>query len=125
MIVDDAIKVVYKKLNAAVSVPVYQYARPSDSSDEAYYVINALPIGNGLLQKCVINVNAYCQDVSPGVPDSLQLTKMSNLVITKLDATSSEAGGIFIFFQQQNIFQGEELQNHYSNMRFDIRLLNN
>ncbi len=126
MITDDAIKAVYKKLIPAVSaVPVYQYARPANCIDPAYFVINALPIGSGILQKCIINVNAYCDDVAPGVPDSLLLATMTNLIISTLDQATAESSDIFFFYQQQNVYRGEELKDHYSNMRFEIRLLNN
>ena len=125
MIVDDAIKAIYHKLKLAVTDPVYQYSRPADCKDAAYYVINSLPIGNGILQKCIINVNAYCNEISPGRQDSLLLTAMSNLVISTLDNTCDDTGYVFIYFQQQNTYPGEELKDHYSNMRFDIRLINN
>lgn len=124
MITDDAIVAIYKLLKPVVNVPVYTYARRSDCSASSYYVINSLPVGSGILQKCVINVNAYCKDEVPGSPDSVKLAEMTKTAISALDDKQDPEGTIFIFFQQQNVLEGEELKSHYSNMRFDIRLVN-
>jgi hypothetical protein len=124
MITDDAIVAVFKILKQAVNVPVYTYSRPSDCKADAYYVINSLPVGRGVLQKCIVNVNAYCKDLIPGSPDSVKLSEMTKTAILGLDEKQNNEGNIFIFFQQQNIFEGEELQTHYSNMRYEIRLVN-
>lgn len=124
MIVDDAISVVYRKLKSALTYPVFRYSRPADVTSEAYIVINSLPVGSGILQKCILNVNAWCKDIEPGSPDAKKLAAMTKEAIETLDETENETGDIFIFFQQQNVFPGEELKSHYSNMRFDIRLIN-
>ena len=124
MIVEDAISVVYKKLKSALTYPVFRYSRPANLTDEAYIVINSLPVGSGILQKCVLNVNAWCKDIEPGSPDAKKLATMTKGIIETLDDTENESGDVFIFFQQQNVFQGDELKNHYSSIRFDIRLIN-
>lgn len=123
MITEDAIKVVFGMLRSVTTAPVYKYSRPKDATG-TYFVINALPIDSGVLQQCVVNVNAYCNDVAPGIPDITKLTEMSTLTISTIDEKSDETNKVFLFFQQQNFFEGEEFQNHYSNMRFDAKLLN-
>jgi hypothetical protein len=122
--VEDAIQAVYRLLKPVSAVPVYKYARKASITDPAYYVINSLPVGPGILQKCVINVNAYCNDVEPGSPDIVKLDSMTKTAISVLDEAQNLDDTVFIYFQNQNVFEGEELKSHYSNMRFDVRLIN-
>ena len=129
MTVDDAIRAIYINIATTVSVylyqvPIYKYARLSDAKG-SYIVVNALPIGSGLLQKCTANVNIYCEDIYPGSPDATKLADMTNAVIGTLDNTQNMEGNVLIYFQQQNVLRDEELKSHYSNIRFDIRLINN
>jgi hypothetical protein len=129
MTVDDAIRAIYINIVTTISVylhdvPVYKYARLSHASG-SYIVVNALPIGSGMLQKCTANVNIYCDDIFPGSPDAVKLTDMTNAVIGALDNSQNMEGDVLIYFQQQCVFRDEELKSHYSNIRFDIRLINN
>jgi len=129
MTVDDAVRAICANIVASGSaylldVPVYRYARLSDATG-SYIVVNALPIGTGLLQKCVANVNIYCADIFPGSPDAVKLADMTNAVIGALDDSQNMEGDVLIYFQQQNLMRDEELKSHYSNIRFDIRLINN
>ncbi len=124
MITEDAVLVVYKKLKAVTTLPVHKYARPNSTQSGTYLVVNALPIDSGIVQRCIINVNVYADDIQAGQPDMVTIVPLTRTVISTLDETCDSTQNIQIFFQQENLFVGEEPSNHYSNMRFEIILLN-
>ena len=124
MITEDAVLMVYTKLKAVATHPVYKYSRPSSCKAPVYYVINSLGADGGMLQTCVVNVNAYCEDVEPGTPDIETLSVLTRLVIATLNESSDQTQNIQCIVKGDNLFEGEQLENHYSNVRLEVKMLN-
>lgn len=121
---DFAIDKVYQVIRAsALTQPVYPLTKPSTKSDTEYIVINALPIGEGVLQKCIVNVNLHVKDLSSGMADLKKLTTVTASLMTLLENIAER--GIIVNFESQEYFKEEELGYHYSNIRLKVKIVNN
>ena len=121
---DTAINRVYGLLKAAggLTVPVYKLTKPSREKPPVYVVINSLPITSGVMQRCHVNVNIHVSDPNPGVADINTLADLTTDVLTLLHQV--DASGILIDFESQEHIRDERLNEHYSNIRFFVKLVN-
>ena len=120
----EAVNAVYNVLqDAGLSYSVYKYNRPTKLSDTEYAIINSLDIDAEVLQKVIVNVNYYCKDIAPGIPDSSKLETNSDLLIGLL--TEHWDGTAKIDIDTNKIGWDYALNQHYANIRLSVKLLNN
>lgn len=121
---DFAIDKVYSILAAetGVQTPAYKLTKPSKNTDSEYIVINALPISDGVLQKCRVNVNLHVKDLASGIPNMQTLETGTASLMTLLQEVTEN--GIIIDFESQEYFRESQLGEHYSNIRLSIKIIN-
>lgn len=120
---DYALQKVYSLIKASeFQKPTYKLTKPSKKSHAEYIVLNALPIGPGVLQKCYVNVNYHVKDLSSGMPDLAKLEAGTTTLMTFLEEVTETA--ILIDFESQEYFREEALGEHYSNIRLSVKILN-
>ena len=120
---DFAINEVYRLISAStIETPVYKLTKPSKKKESQYIVLNALPISDGVLQKCRVNVNYHVKDLASGIPDMATLeTGTASLMGLLQDVP---AKGIIIDFESQEYFRESQLEEHYSNIRLSVKIIN-
>jgi hypothetical protein len=124
---DFIIGIVYSLLES-ISKPKYLKTKPSKSTATEYIVINSLPINANVMQKCYVNVNYHVKDKDggPGVgllPDTAKLEAGSALIMTALTKVSTTS--YLIDLESQETIREEGLGEHYSNLRFSFKYINN
>jgi hypothetical protein len=124
---DYIIDIVYSLLGA-ITVPKYRKTKPTKSTAVEYVVINSLPINSQTLQKCYFNVNYHVRDIDGGtstgfIPNDTRLNIGTALVLAALKQVSTT--DYFIDFESQETIREEGLGEHYSNLRFSFKIINN
>lgn len=124
---DYVIGVIYLLL-ASLTKPKYLKTKPTKSTATEYVVINSLPINANVMQKCYVNVNYHVKDIDGGpgvgfIPDSTKLETGSALVLSLLKEVSTTT--YLIDFESQETIREEQLGEHYSNLRFSFKNINN
>ena len=124
---DFILGLVYSLLGS-ITKPKYLKTKPSKSTATEYVVINSLPINANVMQKCYINVNYHVKDIDggPGVGMTMDSTKLeagSALVLAALKEVSTTS--YLIDFESQETIREEGLGEHYSNLRFSFKYINN
>lgn len=107
-----------KYLGLAPDFTALGQTRPSE-----YIVINSLPINADVMQKCHVNVNYHVKDIGPGLKDSAALEAGSVSVLNVLKMVTTTA--FLIDFERQETIAEPELGEHYSNLRFSFKYINN
>ncbi len=117
-----AIQAVYNQIKGlSLGLNLYKHSSPEDCPDE-YIVINTLPIGSGIIQKCIVNVNIHIKDIEPGKADTVRLDQLTEIVVNHFEEAVSE--NIYMYYQQQKTFAESALKKHYSNIRIEVIMLN-
>jgi hypothetical protein len=124
---DYIIGIVYLLLGS-ITKPKYLKSKPTKSTAAEYVVINSLPINANVMQKCYVNVNYHVKDIDqgPGVGFVADITKLeagSALVLAALKEVSTT--DYLIDFEGQETIREEQLGEHYSNLRFSFKNINN
>lgn len=120
---DFAINRVYSLIKASeLTQPLYRLVKPDKKNHVEYIVINALPISEGVLQKCRVNVNYHVKDHSSGIPDLKKLEAGTATLMGILEDVP--ATGIIVNFESQEYFREDELNEHYSNIRLSVKIVN-
>lgn len=124
---DYAIGTVYSLLGT-ITVPKYRNSKPTESTAEEYVVINALPINADVMQKCYINVNYHVKDINGGIgvgliADNTKLDAGTALVLAALKKVT--ATDYLIDFESQETFREDKIGEHYSNLKFSFKNINN
>jgi hypothetical protein len=124
---DYVIGIVYSLLGS-ITKPKYLKTKPSKSAAPEYVVINSLPINANVMQKCYVNVNYHVKDVDGGpgigfIPDAVKLEAGSTLVLAALKQVSTT--NYLIDFEGQETIREEGFGEHYSNLRFSFKNINN
>lgn len=124
---DYVIDVIYSLLGS-ITVPKYRKTKPSKSTAAEYMIINSLPINSQTLQKCYFNVNYHVKDIDAGtttgfIPNDTKLNTGSALVLAALKQVSTTS--YLIDFESQETIREEGLGEHYSNLRFSFKNINN
>ena len=119
---DFAVGLVYGLLSS-ITKPKYRNTKPTASVAPEYVVINALPINANVMQKCYVNVNYHVKDIAAGTPDITKLEAGSVAVLAILKKVTATA--YLIDFEQQETIREEQLGEHYSNLRFSFKNINN
>ena len=124
---DFIVDIVYSLLGS-ITVPKYRKSKPTKSTASEYVVINSLPINAQTLQKCYINVNYHVKDIDGGpnvgfISDDARLKAGSALILTALEKVSTT--NYLIDFEGQETIREQQLEEHYSNLRFSFKNINN
>ena len=124
---DFIVDIVYSLLGS-ITVPKYRKSKPMKSTASEYVVINSLPINAQTLQKCYINVNYHVKDIDGGpnvgfISDDARLKAGSALILTALEKVSTT--NYLIDFEGQETIREQQLEEHYSNLRFSFKNINN
>lgn len=121
---DFAINQVYSILTGTggVEIPVYKLLKPTKEAESEYIVINSLPIGYGVMQMVVVNVNYHVDDLAPGIPDMATLETGTETLMGLL-ATVHETG-ILIDFENQEYIPEPGIDETYSNIRLKVKIVN-
>lgn len=120
---DFAINRVFSLIKAsAITSPVYKLSKPTDTVNSEYIVLNALPISEGVLQKCRVNVNYHVKDLKPGIPDLGKLETGTAQLMTTLQEVPEK--GIIIDFESQEYHCEPQLNEHFSNIRLSVKIIN-
>lgn len=120
---DYAINRVFSIIKAsAITLPVYKLIKPTDLVHSEYIVINALPINEGVLQKCRVNVNYHVKDLKNGMPDLAKLETLTATLMGLLQDVTSNRD--IINFESQEYFREDQLGEHYSNIRLSLKVVN-
>lgn len=120
---------VYSVLNPGLLVPVYKDTKRDDETPDEYVVIMARSITGGLMQVCHIDVNYHVKDLAPGIPNIEKREAGETAVISLLHGVDDYQADINIHieldekFAQQTV-RNEALNEHYSNIRFIVRIIN-
>lgn len=117
-----AVNQVYTLL-ASISKPKYKDTKPTSSTAAEYIVINSLPINAGVMQKSYVNVNCHVKDIAGGVPDRTKLDALATSVLTILQKSTST--NLLIDYESSELFREEALGEHYFNLRFSVKIINN
>lgn len=125
---DTAVNAVYAILkgDSGVTPPVYKYTKPTYTTPSAFYVLNALPITNGVMQQVYVNVNYYAKDIGDGIPDIVALQDATSAVMTLLQEADGDllGTGYLIDFESQEYHREPDINYHYSNIRLSVKLVN-
>lgn len=123
---DYVIDIAYSLLGS-ITVPKYRGSKPTKSTATEYVVINSLPINSQSIQKCYFNVNYHVKDLDGGtnvgfIADDARLKAGSALVMAALEKVSTTA--YLIDFESQEKIREDQLNEHYSNLRFSFKHIN-
>lgn len=122
----DAIQTaIYRLVKAATLVPVGKMVKPSGSVSE-YIVINTLPIGAGIIQSGVANINIHVKDIvvdANGYPNSKRIDEIATPLISLFDNATS--GNYSFKIETMHIEEEEGLKEHYMNLRVKFNVINN
>jgi len=120
---DFAIQRVFSLIkDSEITLPVYKLTKPDKKSHLQYIVINALPISEGVLQRCYVNVNLHVRNLTSGMPDLKKLEEGTAVLMALLEDVP--ATGIIINFEQQAYLREDSLNEHYSNIRLSVKIVN-
>ena len=124
---DYIIDVVYSLLGS-ITVPKYRKTKATASVASEYVVINSLPINANVMQKCYVNVNYHVKDIDGGpgvgfIPDDTRLEAGSALILAALKQVTTT--NHLIDFEGQETIREQQLEEHYSNLRFSFKNINN
>ena len=115
-------------LLSSISKPKYRFSKPTAKNDAEYIVINAFGGDANVMQKFYVNVNYHVKDINAGtatglVPDVTKLEAGSVAVMAVLKKVTTTS--YLIDFEKPEIIREEQLGEHYSNLRFSFKNINN
>lgn len=124
---DYVIDVVYSLLGS-ITIPKYRKTKPTKSTASEYVVINSLPINANVMQKCYVNVNYHVKDIDGGptvgfVPNDTRLSAGTALVLAALKEVTGT--NYLVDFESQEMIPESQFNEHYSNLRFSFKNINN
>lgn len=120
---DFAIQRVFSLIkDSEITLPVYKLTKPDKKSHLQYIVINALPISEGVLQRCYVNVNLHVRNLTSGMPDLKKLEEGTAALMDLLEYVP--VTGIIINFESQVYLREDALNEHYSNIRLSVKIVN-
>ncbi|MGV8136488.1 MAG: hypothetical protein AB2L20_14865 [Mangrovibacterium sp.] len=115
-------------LLAPINKSKFRRGKPTNAVTSEYIVINALPmwINDDDTQVVPINVNLHAKDIAEGVPDEIKINDMARSVLAILEKVSTTE---VLIWADRSVNSGfikeEDLHEHYINLRFFVRILNN
>lgn len=119
---DQILQTVFGLLSG-ISVKKYLVTRPVTVTDSEFIVINSLPINAEVMQKAYINVNYHVKDLAEGIPNMARISAGTAAVLTTLQKVTGT--NYLIDFESQEIFREEGQKEHFNNLRFSFKNINN
>lgn len=119
----DEIVIRVIELLSLLSETKYPHNRPVKNAPAKFIVVNGFCTVPGIMQKFVINVNCHARNIDGNI-DRLTLDEMSVAVLDILEEYDLP-GELIIEFDAQEIFQEPQFDEHYSNLRFIVKSINN
>jgi len=124
----DFCKGIVYSLLGSISKPKYLDTKPTNVNPAEYVVVNSLPINANVMQKVYVNVNYHVKDIDGGptvglIKDTAKIEAGSALVLAALKQVTTTA--YLIDFESQETIREEQLGEHYSNLRFSFKYINN
>lgn len=119
----DEIVIRVIELLSSLSETKYPHDRPAKNAPEKYFVVNGFCTSTGIMQKFVINVNCHAKNISGNI-DRVTLNEMSVAVLGILEEYDSP-GVLIIEIESQEIISEPQSDEHYSNLRFIVKSINN
>ncbi len=115
-------------LLSSITVPKYRHTKPTKANDAEYIVINSLPIDANVMQKCYFNINYHVKDIKDpagpsGIADETKLQAGAEVIMAILKSVTSIT--YLIDFERQEVIREAALEEHYSNLRFSFKNINN
>lgn len=118
----DAIDSVYPLIrNLFNDCAIYKQFKPDSDKPDTWIVINSLPVNEGILQTCSVNVNIHVKELQKGKPDHEKLKYMTDAVIALFPIVT---GDVHLYFGRQSIIRENQFQTNYSNIVLNAYLLN-
>lgn len=117
----DCAQVVFGLLTS-LTVKRYLFVRKTKDVNTEYIVVNALPVNAAVMQKCYVNVNIHVKDFADGTPNIERLKEISTMVLDilqKVDGTN-----YLLDFESNETFREEALREHFANLRFSLKIVN-
>lgn len=119
-------------LKLEITGGIYKGSRPNTLVDEQLedVVINCLPVPRNQLQETIANVNIHVPNLKieiAGKPDRSQPDNVRLNILTSMaiELVSEYVGDDFhCDFEQQLIFEEDEIYSHYSNIRVKVFSIN-
>lgn len=114
-------------LLSSINKPKYKKNKPTLAQPDEYIVINTLGINADTMQKCRVNVNYHVKDINGGtgvgyVPDDAKIEAGTNAVKAILQKVSTTT--YLIDFEGQETIYDSALNEHYSNIKFSFKQIN-
>lgn len=120
----DSIVIQVIGLLSTVNVVKYPHNRPVKNPPVKFIVVNGFCTVPGIMQRFVINVNIHARNISGNI-DRVTLDSLSQSVLTLLEQYD-DPGELIIEADTQEIFsEPPDLDEHYSNLRFIVKSINN
>ena len=110
-------------LLTSINLTKYKHSRPATGTPEEFIVVNAFSVSSGIMQKFVLNVNYHKKNLSGGVPDNVKLQSRSQSILDILE--EYESADMLIEYETQEVIQEAQMDEHYSNLRFSLKMINN
>ena len=114
-------------LLSSITIKKYRNNKSTLAQPAEYIVINTLGINADTMQKCRVNVNYHVKDLNCGtgvgyVSDDTKLEAGTNAVKALLQKVSTTT--YLIDFEGQETIYDEALNEHYSNIKFSFKQIN-
>ena len=109
-------------LMSSYTIKRYLLVRKTKDVDPEYIVVNALPVNANVMQKCYVNVNFHVKDLADGTPDIARLKAVSTMILNTLEKVDGD--GYLIDFESSETFQEPALGEHFANLRFSFKIVN-
>lgn len=106
-----------------VDKPKYPHDRPVKNAPQQFIVVNGFCTVPGIMQKFVVNVNCHARNITGNI-DRVALNQMSQSVLEILEEYDSP-NDLIVEFDAQETFSEAQFDEHYSNLRFIVKSINN
>lgn len=121
--IDDILTVAFVKLaDDHSTVTIYKDKHPTfqgmDEDPSEFFVINSLPVMTGVVERGLINVNVYVDELGHGQPDHSTLDGYVKSVISSLDEYNSD--GVEFYYDEHKSEPSRLKAKDLMNVRFEV-----
>lgn len=109
-------------LLSSLTIKRHLITRKTKDTSIEYIVVNALPVNAAVMQKCYVNVNFHVKDLADGTPNTARLKAVSTLILDTLQKVDGD--NYLIDFESSEIFGEPAFGEHFANLRFSFKTVN-
>lgn len=122
----DIVNKVYVVLQTEGHTNIHKHTKPQGVRQDQYIVVNSLQADAEELQECNVNVNCHCVDIdsSRRIADDSSINTMASGVIGDLNNYYDTDIDVTMVFQS-GLIQEPDVPEHFINLRFIVRHVNN